>query len=431
MLSVDSWAGPAVPELDGNAVEVQVFDAVSAAVRPVRVEAGRATIYVCGITPYDATHLGHAATYLAFDTLNRALRQAGVEVEFAENITDVDDPLFERAGRDGVDWRELAESQTDLFRGDMEALRVIPPHAFVRVQDALPEIATAVAQLVADGFAYEVPTESSAGNDLYLDLEAVQQRTSFELGSLSHFSPERLAEAFVEFGGDPQREGKRCPLDPLLWRAAREGEPSWPGGEGVPAGRPGWHVECSVISTGNLTTPDAGPLVSLQGGGQDLVFPHHEMSAAHTSALTGREFAGHFTHAGLISYRGEKMSKSLGNLVLVSRLTAAGHEAAAIRLTILSHHYRESWEWFDSELSANEARLVSWREAAARAQLQPESNTEGGESATRQRIRAAIANDLDTPAAIVVVDEWAASEHPASDVPETVDALLGIDLLGR
>lgn len=393
---------------------MHLHNSASERLEPVRTVDGVARLYVCGITPYDATHLGHAATYLAFDTLGRALRQSGVEVDYAQNITDVDDPLFERANATNVDWQELAQEQTDLFRSDMAALRVIPPDSYVRVQDVLVETADAVGRLVERDLGYAVPTPDADGDDIYFDLAAVEASGLYEPGFVSHFAPERLAEAFVEFGGDPDREGKRSTFDPLLWRAARPEEPSWPSPVG--RGRPGWHVECAIIATGAL-----GEHVSIQAGGRDLRFPHHEMSAAHASGLTGKPFADHYAHAGLIAYEGTKMSKSLGNLVLVSKLVAAGHDPAAIRLAVLSHHYREDWEWFDGELDAAAARLDTWRAAAARSEPSPEH-------APVQRLREAIADDLDTPAAIRLVDEWAAQERPSAAMRTAVDALLGIRL---
>ncbi|NLT26354.1 MAG: cysteine--1-D-myo-inosityl 2-amino-2-deoxy-alpha-D-glucopyranoside ligase [Microbacteriaceae bacterium] len=411
-----SWPAPDVPALAGEPVPVVLHDTATEEARPIAPEDGTALVYVCGITPYDATHLGHASTYLAFDTLVRALRQSGLRVRYAQNVTDVDDPLLERAAKTDQPWDELAQEQTDLFRSDMTALRVLPPDDYVRVQDVVDEIAGAVAELVANGFGYAVPTTGSlGGDDVYFDVQAAQDAAGFELASVSHFSPERLAAAFVEFGGDPDRAGKRSPLDPLLWGAAREGEPAWPSAVGD--GRPGWHVECAVIAAGAL-----GSRITLQGGGRDLRFPHHEMTSAHACALHGHAFADHYAHAGLVAYEGEKMSKSLGNLVLVSKLTAAGADPAAVRLVVLAHHYRSDWEWTDELLDEAHARLERWRAAAARA-----AAGEAG-TASVQALRAAIADDLDTPTALRLVDAWAAEESPAAELLPAIDALLGIDL---
>ncbi|MGO1544304.1 MAG: cysteine--1-D-myo-inosityl 2-amino-2-deoxy-alpha-D-glucopyranoside ligase [Gulosibacter sp.] len=420
MIRTTTWTSPEVPKLSGNPVPVSLFNTATEEIEPVKTVSGVARLYVCGITPYDATHLGHAATYLAFDTLVRALKQAEVQVEYSQNITDVDDPLFERANATNVDWQELAASQTDLFRGDMAALRVVAPTDYVRVQDVIPEIAEAVGVLLEKGVGYTVATPEATGEDVYFDLAAAQQGDLYDLGGMSHFSPEQLAESFVEFGGDPERPGKRSPLDPLLWRAARDGEPSWDSPAGM--GRPGWHVECAVIATRTL-----GDSVSVQAGGRDLRFPHHEMTAAHAAAITDERFTEHYAHAGLVAFEGTKMSKSLGNLVLVSKLTEAGHDPAAIRLTVLAHHYRENWEWFDTELLRATERLETWRAAAKRA-TQSEEITSAPDSSAQ--IRAAIANDLDTPRAIELVDAWAAVEHPDAALIEVVDAILGIDLAG-
>ena len=421
MQRTDSWPAPNVPSLPGDAVAVQLYDSARQQTLPVATHDGSASIYVCGITPYDATHLGHAATYVAFDTCIRALRQQGISVRYAQNITDVDDPLFERATQTGADWRELAASQTDLFRSDMTALRVIPPNDYVRVQDVIPQVADAVALLLERGFAYAVETTDASGQDIYLDIQAVQRECDFRVGCVSHYSPPELSERFVEFGGDPEREGKRCSFDPLLWRAAREHEPSW--NTQVGAGRPGWHVECAVIALQTLAGTPGPTSITIQAGGADLKFPHHEMTAAHACALSGAAFASHFAHAGLVAYQGEKMSKSLGNLVLVSKLMAAGVDAAAIRLAILRNHYRSNWEWDDALLAAANEQLQRWREAAKSASDDLDDVDEV------QRMRVAIAADLDTPQLIQIVDEWAATARRGRGVITAVDALLGIDLL--
>lgn len=420
---------------------MSLFDSATRSVQPVHPETV-ARLYVCGITPYDATHLGHAATYLAFDTLNRAWRDAGLEVRYAQNITDVDDPLLERAAKTGRDWRDIAQDQTDLFRGDMEALRIVPPEWYVRVQDVIDETGDAVARLLENGTAYRVeiapdaspaPVEEGA-TDIYFDVRAAERLSPWRLGDTSGFSPEQMDAAFREFGGDPERPGKRDPLDPLLWRAAREGEPAWP--TPVGAGRPGWHVECSVIATGTL-----GEAFTVQAGGRDLRFPHHELSAGHATALTKQPFAQHFAHAGLIAYEGTKMSKSLGNLVLVSKLTEAGHDPAAIRLAIVRHHYRDDWEWTDAELSVAEAQLGRWRAHAdrVRARAADELAAAGGvdvatsvdgadpaDSPRVTRIRRAVADDLDTPRAVAHVDAWVRNDEFEPAVIDLVDALLGI-----
>lgn len=415
-----SWPSPFVPAVPGQGEPLALYDTQSRSVRPV--EAGPvARVYVCGITPYDATHLGHAATYVTFDLVGRALRDAGHEVEYVQNVTDVDDPLLERAARDGRDWRELAISEIDLFREDMTALSVIPPMAYIGVVEAMPEIRTAVRSLVESGAAYgvDVPVDEGTGQDVYLDLA---RTPSF--GAVSGWTEEQMDAVFGDRGGDPERVGKRQRFDPLLWRAAREGEPSWDD-EVLGAGRPGWHIECTAISLGHLGHP-----FDIKGGGSDLVFPHHEMSAVQALALTGGDvFARHYVHQAMVGYQGEKMSKSKGNLVLVSRLRAEGVDPMAIRLVLLDQHYRTEWEYTPALLEAAEARLARWREAL--------SVNEGADPAsTIAAVRAAVADDLDTRAALAAVDAWAdatlAGQWDDAAAPgvlaRTIDAILGIRL---
>ncbi len=411
-----SWQAPSIPELPGVGAVPSLHDTATGDSHPT-VVAGGAQLYVCGITPYDATHLGHANTYLAFDTLGRVWRDAGVEVTYAQNTTDVDDPLLERATATGVDWRELAASQTDLFRSDMEHLGVIPPDHYVAVTDVVDRVGAAVAALVDAGFGYRVDTpESEVGDDVYFDVDRAGRDTSWHLGVESRLDAATMMRFFAERGGDPDRAGKRNAFDPLLWRAARAGEPAWPSAVGE--GRPGWHIECSVIARDHLSLP-----LSVQGGGSDLVFPHHEMSAGHATALTGDVFSHHSAHAGMVAYQGEKMSKSLGNLVKVSELVAGRVDPRAIRLALLSHRYRSDWEWFDGDIDAATGHLAAWQEWAARAIP--------GDTVTPllQEVRDALADDLDTPRAIALVDAAARSgQAPSSVDVDAVDALLGITL---
>jgi L-cysteine:1D-myo-inositol 2-amino-2-deoxy-alpha-D-glucopyranoside ligase len=343
-------------------------------------------------------------------------------VSYVQNVTDVDDPLLERAAATGVDWRWLADSQVELFRGDMEALAIIPPDHFVAVTEAIAPIADAVGRLVELGFGYGVVTPDAlhpGAEDIYFDIDAAGERTEWHLGLESRLGEGAMQEFFAERGGDPDRPGKRNRLDPLLWRAARAGEPAWD--TSVGNGRPGWHIECSVIALEHL-----GPHFSVQGGGSDLVFPHHEFSAGHATALTGRRFADVHAHAGMVAYQGQKMSKSLGNLVLVSKLRAEGVDPAAIRLALLAQHYRDDWEWTDEGLALAIARLEAWRSAANR----PNASTEQpGELELLERVREALADDLDTPATLSIIDEWVATGAETGGLfGRTVDALLGIRL---
>ena len=408
---MQSWPGPAVPSLRGHGAPLRLFDTSSGAL--VEAAPGKtATIYVCGITPYDATHLGHAATYLAFDLAQRVWLDAGKQVRYIQNVTDIDDPLIERAAQTGEDWHALAEREIALFRADMTALRVLPPAEYVGAVESIPEIALAVGELLARGAAYRLD------NDVYY-------RVSVDdgFGSESGLSRDRMLTLFAERGGDPDRAGKRDPLDSLLWRGERPGEPSWPSALGP--GRPGWHIECSYIALSRI-----GMGFDVQGGGSDLAFPHHEHSASHACTLTGqRPFARAYVHAGMIGLDGEKMSKSRGNLVFVSKLRGAGVDPMAIRLALLDGHYRADREWTGGRLPTAERRLARWRTAT--------SGSAASADALLADVRAGLADDLDTSRAIEAVDQWAdanAEVEPGEPndsarlARDLIDALLGIVL---
>ncbi|OMH26299.1 cysteine--1-D-myo-inosityl 2-amino-2-deoxy-alpha-D-glucopyranoside ligase [Tersicoccus phoenicis] len=439
---MQSWPVPGLTALEPAPGPVRLHDTATRRVLPVdlpEVDGVRtAGLYVCGITPYDATHLGHAATYLAFDLLIRQWRDTGATVTYVQNVTDVDDPLLERATATGVDWRDLAAEQTDLFRADMTALRVLPPDHYIGAVEAVPWIVPAVEALITAGIAYRVPgTAGEPDGDVYFDVAAARS-TGWRVGALGGYGPDQLLALFGERGGDPQRPGKRDPVDALLWRVAREGEPSWAGGE-LGAGRPGWHIECSVIAERYLHTP-----FTVQGGGNDLIFPHHDFSAGHARALTGRPLARYFAHTGMVGFQGHKMSKSRGNLVLVSRLREAGVDPAAIRVAVLGQHYRSAWDYTDGLLAAAEDRLARWRAAAATAGTatgatleSARNDIEDADARLLERLRDRLRDDLDTPGALAAVDAWAATVLGAGEAGRSrqpglgqraVDALLGIDL---
>jgi L-cysteine:1D-myo-inositol 2-amino-2-deoxy-alpha-D-glucopyranoside ligase len=373
-------------------------------------------MYVCGITPYDATHLGHAATYLAFDLVNRLWRDAGHVVRYVQNVTDIDEPLLERAERDQDDWIVLGLRETALFREDMEALRVLPPDEFIGAVESIPEILEVIGKLLAGGAAYRV--DDPEYPDIYFDHNATGR-----FGYESNYDAETMDRFFAERGGDPDRPGKRHHLDALLWRCARPGEPSWESEFGP--GRPGWHIECSAIAVNQL-----GMGFDVQGGGSDLAFPHHEFSAAHAEALAGEHpFARHYVHAGMIGLDGEKMSKSRGNLVFVSRLRADGVESSAVRLALFAGHYRSDRSWTPELLAEAEARLARWRESVALPAGPPAADTVA-------RLRDHLADDLDTPKALAALDAWAeearsrrgTDESAPALIREAVDGLLGISL---
>jgi L-cysteine:1D-myo-inositol 2-amino-2-deoxy-alpha-D-glucopyranoside ligase len=412
---MQSWVSAPVPALAGRGPELRLYDTSDRQVRPVAAGT-TATMYVCGITPYDATHLGHAATYLTFDLIHRLWLDLGHQVRYVQNITDVDDPLFERANRDGIDWRDLAAREVALYREDMTALRVLPPGEYVAATEAVAEVVELVEKMVASGAAYVV--DDAQFPDVYFRADATS-----EFGYESGYDRDTMLTLFAERGGDPDRPGKTDQLDALLWRAERPGEPSWPSPFGP--GRPGWHIECAAIALSRI-----GSTLDIQGGGSDLIFPHHEFTAAHAECVSGeRRFARHYVHAGMIGWDGHKMSKSRGNLVLVSGLRAEGVEPAAIRLGLLAGHYRADRDWGPQVLEDADARLQRWRTA---------TTLPAGPDAADviARVRRYLADDLDTPKAIAALDGWTtdALEYGGHDsaapraVATAVDALLGVDL---
>ncbi|UXA16186.1 cysteine--1-D-myo-inosityl 2-amino-2-deoxy-alpha-D-glucopyranoside ligase [Mycobacterium sp. SMC-4] len=412
---MQSWSAPSVPVLPGKGPQLRLYDSADRQIRPVTPGA-TATMYVCGITPYDATHLGHAATYLTFDLVHRVLLDLGHQVHYVQNITDVDDPLFERAQRDGIGWRELADRETDLFREDMAAMRVMPPHDYVAATEAVAEVIEVVEKLLAAGAAYVV--DDPQYPDVYFHAGATVQ-----FGYESGYDRDTMLELFAERGGDPERPGKSDPLDALLWRSARPDEPSWPSPFGP--GRPGWHVECAAIALSRIGTG-----LDIQGGGSDLIFPHHEFSAAHAECVTGeRRFARHYVHAGMIGWDGHKMSKSRGNLVLVSALRRDGVDPSAVRLGLLAGHYREDRFWSPDVLDDANRRLHRWRSATALT-----GAPDAGDLVAR--VRRYLADDLDTPKALAAVDGWTTDalsygghdETAGATVATAVDALLGVQL---
>jgi L-cysteine:1D-myo-inositol 2-amino-2-deoxy-alpha-D-glucopyranoside ligase len=369
-------------------------------------------MYVCGITPYDATHMGHAFTYVTFDLINRVWRDAGHEVHYVQNVTDIDDPLLERAVATGQDWRAIADRETALFREDMTALNVLPPRDYIGAVESIPSVARHVEDLQEQGAVYAVD------GDLYF---RVSRDAAF--GSLSGLNREEMIRIFAERGGDPGRDGKEDPLDCLVWQSARPDEPAW--NTSLGHGRPGWHIECTAIALDHL-----GMGFDVQGGGSDLVFPHHEMCAAEAQVLTGTApFARHYVHSGMVAWQGHKMSKSRGNLVFVSQLRHEGIEPAAIRLALLAHHYRSDWAWTPQGLEGARERLALWRSAV---------DLESGPDAAPvlERVRVALADDLRTPSALDAIDAWCVSAasgtsaDPAAPglVRDLADGLLGVRL---
>ncbi|KAA1415868.1 cysteine--1-D-myo-inosityl 2-amino-2-deoxy-alpha-D-glucopyranoside ligase [Nocardioides humilatus] len=410
-----AWTAPEIPTLPAVGPQVALHDTATGG-RVTTTPDGPAKLYVCGITPYDATHLGHANTYVAFDLLNRAWRTAGHDVQFVQNVTDVDDPLLERATKVGVDWVELAERETELFRQDMQALRVLPPDAFVGAVESIPLVITLIERLQAAGAIYQV------GVDLYFSVTA-----DAAFGKESNYDRETMLRFFGERGGDPDVAGKKDPLDCVVWRGERPGEPAWESPFGP--GRPGWHIECAAIALDNL-----GSTMDVQAGGSDLVFPHHEMCAGHAQVATGAPYARAYAHAGMVGYDGEKMSKSRGNLVFVSALRNSDIDPMAIRLALLRHHYRADWEWVDEALWTAVDDLDRWRRAFALGAGAPAEPVVS-------EVLTALADDLDAPRATAAIDQWVnetlgvaghladnSDAHAAASLLPVLDAALGVAL---
>jgi L-cysteine:1D-myo-inositol 2-amino-2-deoxy-alpha-D-glucopyranoside ligase len=355
-------------------------------------------MYTCGITPYDATHLGHAATYLAYDVLQRRLVDLGHRVTCVRNVTDVDDPLFAKARELGVHYLDLAAGEEARFDADMEALNTLPVAAKPRASSAIPDIRGFIGMVLDRGFAYQ------AAGAVYFD---VSRFANF--GTVGNYSRDEMLELARQRGGDVDNPDKRDPLDFVLWQPSAPDEPSWDTLWGP--GRPGWHIECSALALREL-----GSTIHLHGGGSDLIFPHHECERAQSEAATGEPFVQHWMHTALISKDGEKMSKSLGNLVFVDDLRRRW-DAAAVRLAITDHHYRLEWEWDDDMMPRADARLTRWRAAA---------EAGGSEGDVLARVRARLDDDLDTPGAFAVVDDAAATG--AGGGVAAAGGLLGIAL---
>ena len=413
---MNSWTEVAVP----NVVQVKDFPALvltdTATSSKKALEKKRTyRMYVCGITPYDATHLGHAATYLTFDLINRYLRATGAHVSYVQNITDIDDPLLERANRDGVDWSELAQQQIDLFRSDMVHLRVIPPAHYIGAVEAIPLVVQAISELEEQSSIYPVDS------DLYFSV-----KKDSDFGSRSNFSQAKLLEIFAERGGDPDRVGKSDPLDCLVWMSQRVNEPGWDSSLGK--GRPGWHIECTAIALEYLDPSDLEEtLIDIQGGGSDLIFPHHEMCAAQARVITGKELAASYVHAGMIGLDGEKMSKSKGNLVFVSRLIAEGVSPMVIRWALMSDHYRSDRMWSDDVLQEAHVAIDQLTAALAQKDCAP----------TEDLINSmvlALSDDLDTPLIVSQLKSWSsltlsgAQGGNSDQLRVALDALLGLKI---
>jgi L-cysteine:1D-myo-inositol 2-amino-2-deoxy-alpha-D-glucopyranoside ligase len=373
---------------------MQLYDSARGGIYPLNV-GPVVTMYTCGITPYDAAHLGHAFVYLSFDVLTRRLLDAGHEVRCVRNVTDVDDDMLRKARELGVNYLDLAAQEMVTFERDMKLINLLPVYSEPRATSAIPEILTLIGRTFENGMAYEVD------GSVYFEVSKFPR-----FGNVSHVSREAMLDLAAIHGGRPDDPNKRDPLDFVLWQPSLDDEPAWESRWGP--GRPGWHIECSALALREL-----GETVDVHGGGRDLAFPHHECEVAQSESVTGAQFVKHWMHVGLVALDGIKMSKSLGNLVFVHELVSRS-ESAAVRLALLDHHYREDWEWRDELLSRAQSRLATWRTTL----------TTGRSSSVLDDVRAALDEDLDTPGALRAID---AAAHAGSSVASAA-SVLGITL---
>jgi L-cysteine:1D-myo-inositol 2-amino-2-deoxy-alpha-D-glucopyranoside ligase len=370
---------------------MRLYDTAKQEVVPF--EAGpTVTMYTCGITPYAASHVGHAAAYITYDVLQRRLRDLGHRTQCVRNVTDVDDDILRKARELGVNYLDLATEETARFQADMNALNVLPVFSEPRATSAIHDILGFIGMVLERGHAYE------AAGAVYFSVSSFDR-----FGQVSHLSREEMLRLAAERGGNPDDPAKRDPLDFVLWQPSAPDEPSWPSMWGP--GRPGWHVECSALALREL-----GTTIDVHGGGSDLIFPHHECETAQSEAATGQPFVRHWVHQGMVRLGGEKMSKSLGNLVFVTDLVKE-FDPMAVRLAILANHYRRSWDWDDSLVPAAEERLTRWRAA-------------GEGDGALEEVRAALDDDLDTPTAVAAIDAAVSRGEGVSSAA----ALLGVDL---
>jgi L-cysteine:1D-myo-inositol 2-amino-2-deoxy-alpha-D-glucopyranoside ligase len=359
------------------------------------------TMYTCGITPYDATHIGHAATYVTYDILQRRLRDLGHETRCVRNVTDVDDDILRKARELGVHYLDLAAAETARFDSDMEALNVIECWSEPRATSAIADIRGFIGMVLDRGHAY------LSGGSVYFDVNTFER-----FGQVSHYTHEEMVALARQHGGNPDDPNKRNQLDFVLWQPPADDEPSWESLWGP--GRPGWHIECSALALRELDTT-----IDLHGGGSDLIFPHHECEAAQSEAATGQPFVRHWMHQAMVRMDGEKMSKSLGNLVFISELRKTW-DTRAIRLGIVAHHYRDSWEWDDAIMPEAGARLAEW----LRVSTMPNATDS---VAALDAVRSCLDNDLDTPGAVAAIDAAVATGEGVTSAA----ALLGVFLIGE
>lgn len=389
---------------------MKLFNSQSRSLETFEVDTNRVGVYVCGVTPYDTTHIGHAFTFLTFDVLVRYLRFKGYDVTYVQNVTDIDDDILRKSGELNENWQEFGQTETQRYLNDMQRMNAIPFDHYTAATDHISDMVALIETLVEKGFAYVVD------GSVYF---SVNKSEGF--GKLSYLAPEEMLPIANERGNDPDDPKKQNPLDFVLWQAAKPGEPTWETPWGP--GRPGWHIECTAMAQKYL-----GDTFAIHGGGYDLIFPHHECEIAQAENATGKEpYVKYWMHAAMVDYQGEKMSKSLGNLVYIRELLNH-YSANAIRLCLLDNHYRERWEYFDD-------RMTVYAETATRLERATTVPTGSGEplaaEAYRDRFVAAMDNDLDTPAAAAALVELADTilASPEADVKDAQATLKELALL--
>ncbi len=396
---------------------MRLFNTLTQSVEPVEPLSDEVTLYVCGITPYDTTHLGHAFINVVYDTLRRHLLWRGQPVRYVQNITDIDDDILRKAREVGMAWDELGARETLRYITDLAALNVLPPTRYVRASSEIPRMIELIEALLAKGLAYE------RAGWVYYDVSADPGFGALGEASGIHGYSEWLATANERgnFADDPR---KSDPLDFVMWQAQQPGEPAWPSPWG--AGRPGWHIECSALATKLL-----GPRITLHGGGSDLIFPHHTCEIAQSENATGeRPFVQVWMHCAVVSLDGEKMSKSLGNLILAANLLQE-YTPDAIRMLLLANHYRQPWEYFPQAMSAAADRAARYSVAAhAGEAAEICASHEGDAIAQRARAEfgAALDDDFQTNVALRILDTLAAAtlEEPTPARVATLRELAGV-----
>jgi len=331
---MQSWKKPNLFKFNNSEVfkskQLSLFDSKSQKIQKILRKNDSLKLYVCGITPYDSAHLGHAFTYLTFDSIIRVLNFIGQNTTYVQNVTDLDDPLFERARKINKPWREIVEEQVQVYRNDMSALNVIPPDYFVGVEENIDLVISEIESI--NNYSYQLNEKTYFKKQKNLNSSLVSDKSN-----------EELLQMASERGCDVSTIGKLDPLDPILWRSSSEDEPSWQTNFG--SGRPGWHIQCISLAQKYLNLP-----FDIQGGGNDLIYPHHSMCDEITKITKNKDFAEIYCHVGMVSYEGSKMSKSKGNLVFVHQLIDQGINPLVIRLLLISKPWHQDWEFIFAEI---------------------------------------------------------------------------------